>query len=329
MVIGEAYNKQVNMEKQEYQITVILPVYNEAKALEANFIAIAEQLKSDRLIARYIIVDDGSTDDTWKVVGQIAASNENVKGISFAKNFGKEIALAAGIDYAEGEYVAIMDSDLQHPPHELRAMLEQLIADDADMVLGRKSDRGRESFWYRFFAKSFYRTLEKISKLEMQNSSDFMIMRQQVVKEVQKFSERNLFFRGIIDWVGFKKSIYYFQVGERSDHSDSRFSLHQLARLALNAVVAYSSKPLYSIVVAGAIFAVFAALLTVNTIWNYLSGNAVDGFSTVILLLLIGFSLVVFSLGIIGVYLSRIYDEIKARPRYIVQAETEDEDGKK
>ncbi len=311
------------MKKQTYKLTVIIPAYNEENSLKANFAVIDQQLKKDNILANYVIVDDGSDDDTWQIINLIASENKNVKGISFAKNFGKEIALVAGIDVAEGEYIAIMDSDLQHPPQHLRPMLELLITSQADIVLGRKSNRGKESAFYRFAAKNFYRFLEGLTNLEMQNSSDFMIINQRAANEVRRFTERNLFFRGIIDWIGFNKVIYKFEVEERADGS-SRFSFKQLARLAINAVIAYSSKPLYLIMFSGVIFGVFAFILALQTIWNYLTGNALDGFSTVILLLLIGFSIVMFSLGIIGVYLSRIYDEIKARPRYILKNTTED-----
>ncbi len=303
-------------------LTVILPAYNEALSLRENFIVIDSTLKNANICAEYVIVDDGSKDDTWKIIKELAKENERIKGISFAKNFGKEIALAAGLDYAEGEHIAIMDIDLQHPPEHISHMLAQMKNENADIVLGRKSNRGEESFIHRFFAKTFYRGLKAMTHLEMQNSSDFMIMNASVAGEVRRFSERNLFFRGIVDWVGFKKTVYYFAVEERADGTESRFSLTKLISLAINAVIAYSSKPLYIIVGTGIIFSIFALILGIQTLWNYATHQALNGFSTVILLLLIGFSIVMFSLGIIGIYLSRIYDEIKARPRYIVQDTT-------
>ncbi len=300
-------------------ISILLPAYNEAASLKDNFKQIHTQLTSDGLSPQYILVDDGSSDGTWQVINDIKATYDGVVGIKFAKNFGKEIALAAGIDHVTTDLVVIMDSDLQHPPAKVKDMLDVMQTTGADIVLGKKQDRGRESALHRALAKNFYRSLKSLTHLDMQNSSDFMILNRHVVDELKRFSERNLFFRGIVDWVGFKKEVCYFNVEDRHGGQDSRFSTSKLVKLAVNAIIAYTSKPLYLVVLAGAIFGIFAVILGVQTVINYALGNAQDGFSTIILLLLIMGAFIMFSLGIIGVYISRIYAEIKARPRYIIK----------
>jgi polyisoprenyl-phosphate glycosyltransferase len=166
-------------------------------------------------------------------------------------------------------------------------------------------------------AKTFYRLLKSVTSLELDNSSDFKVMTNDVILQLRRIKERNLFFRGVIDWVGFKKVQFPFEVEERTV-GNSSFSTLKLVGLALNAILSYTSKPLYITIVSSLVFLVFAVILGVQTLYNYIIGVSVSGFSTVIVLLLIVGSMILMSMGIIGVYIARIYDEIKQRPKYIV-----------
>lgn len=264
-----------------------------------------------------MFVDDGSKDDTWKVIELLAKQNEKVNGIKFARNFGKEVALNAGIDAMDADYYVMMDADLQHPPETILPMIQKMEAENVDIVEGVKSSRGKESLKYKIIAKTFYKFLYKISGLNMNNSSDFKLMNRKVVDSLREFQERNLFFRGIVDWVGFETAQIHFEVAERNG-GESHFSTYKLVKLAMNAIFSYTSKPLFLTVIIGVVFMFFAMVLGIQTLYNYVSGNAVDGFSTVILLVLITGSMIMLSLGVIGVYISRIYEEIKQRPKYII-----------
>jgi glycosyltransferase involved in cell wall biosynthesis len=302
-------------------LAIIIPVYNEGRAIRQNFTEIYRIIKQDGISCKYLFIDDGSTDNTWNELVAITSEFEGTTAIRFSRNFGKEMALCAGLDSIDADRYIIMDSDLQHPPHLVKDMLELMDREQANIVQGIKANRGKESLVYKIAAKCFYKLLKITTGMDLNNSSDFKILDRKVADSIRCFNERNVFFRGLVGWVGFKTVPYYFEVDMRVNGA-SGFSFMKLMRLALNAVLSYTSKPLYLTIIAGIFFMVFAAVLGIQTLYNYFSGRAVSGFSTVILLLLFIGSAIMFSLGIIGVYISRIFDEIKGRPRYIVSERT-------
>lgn len=302
-------------------LAIIIPVFNEGISLQHNFAAIRKVLEYDSISCEFLFVDDGSTDDTWLQLTDLSKRFENVSAIRFARNFGKETALSAGIDCIEADRYLMMDSDLQHPPVHIKEMIALMDREQANIVEGVKSNRGHESLKYKLVAKSFYRVLKAVTGLEMDNSSDFKLMDRQVIEELRRFRERNMFFRGLVGWVGFKTVQFRFEVADRME-GYSHFSTAKLMILAINAILSYTSKPLYLTIAVSLVFMIFALVLGIQTLINYFSGQAVSGFSTVILLLLITGSMIMLSLGIIGAYISRIYDEIKGRPRYIIAERT-------
>jgi len=299
------------------KLAVVIPVYNEEKALIQHIKAINDILTADQIEAQFMLVDDGSRDNTWGKILELQKKLPFVHAVRFARNFGKEMAICAGLDSIDADRYLVMDSDLQHPPRYIKDMMKCMDLNQADIVEGIKSNRGKESLKYKLLAKSFYRVLKWATGLDLDNSSDFKLMDRKVIDYLRSFHENNVFFRGLVDYVGFKKVQFDFEVDDRDDGS-SRFSTIRLAKLAFNAILSYTSKPLYLTVFLGALFFVFALILGIQTLFNFFSGHAVSGFSTVILLNLLIGSLILFSLGIIGVYISRIYDEVKARPRYII-----------
>ncbi len=299
------------------ELAVIIPVFNEAKMITRNFKTIYDTLKQIDIGIQYVIIDDGSIDDTWSMVQDIIESYGNVKGIRFSRNFGKELAIFAGLESIKAQKYVIMDSDLQYPPKYIKDMLEKMKTENADIVEGIKKSRGKESFGYRLIAKNFYRLLELLTGLKLKNSSDFKIINKRVVSALRTINEKSLFFRGLVDWVGFKKVEFPFIVDEREDGT-SRFTTRMLIRLAFIAILSHTSKPLYLTIISSVIMFVFAIILGIQTLYNYALGHAIGGFTTVIILILFSSSLIMFSLGIIGFYLSRIYNEVKGRPRYII-----------
>jgi dolichol-phosphate mannosyltransferase len=299
------------------ELAIIIPVFNEAKAFDKHFKIIYDTLRQFDSDVHFVIVDDGSIDGTWSMLQGIVKEYENVKAIRFSRNFGKELAIFAGLESIDAQKYVIMDSDLQHPPKYIKDMLEVMKTENADIVEGVKESRGKESYVYTGVAASFYRLLESLTGLKLKNSSDFKIINSRVVSALCAIKEKSLFFRGLVDWVGFKKVEFPFVVDAREDGT-SRFTVRTLIRLAFTAILSHTSKPLYLTIMASGIMFVLAFILGIQTLYNYVLGHAIGGFTTVIILILFSSSMVMFSLGIIGFYISRIYDEVKGRPRYII-----------
>ncbi len=305
------------MTDRAMDLAVIIPVYNEGAVIQNNLRRIRQVFTEDGLSCRFILVDDGSSDCTWLEISSLVNEFPEVSSLRFARNFGKEAAICAGLDRVEARRYLIMDSDLQHPPRCVKEMLVLMEREQADIVDGVKEKRGKETLRHKLFAKSFYRLLKLLTGLDLDNSSDFKLLDRRVVDVLRQFEESSLFFRGLVAWVGFKRVTYKFAVDGRGCRR-SRFSTGKLINLAISSILSYTSKPLYLTILSGLIFLIISAALGIQTLYNYFSGRAVSGFTTVILLLLFTGSMIMISLGFIGVYISRIYDEVKKRPRYII-----------
>ena len=209
-----------------------------------------------------------------------------------------------------------MDSDLQHPPECIPDLITKW-QEGFKIVEARKKQRIKESIFYRMSAGIFYKSLKKLSGLDMANSSDYKIMDRSVVDKIIEFKEGQLFFRGIVDWVGFDKCTIEVDFKER-EIGKSKFKFKSLSKLALNAITSFSSSLLYITAIIGVIFFIAAVILGIQTIVNKIMGVALEGFTTIILLQLIIGSLIMFCLAIIGLYVGKIYEESKRRPQYIV-----------
>lgn len=303
------------------ELSVVVPMYRES----ANAAVALRQIQAhiEQACDRYelIVVDDGSPDDTWAVLCAEAGRNPSLRAIRLSRNFGKEHALCAGLEAARGQAVIVMDGDLQHPPALIPKLLAAWRQGQGQVIEAVKTNRGHETVLYSLFAAGFYRLLKGLSGFDLQGASDFKLLDRKVVEAWQRLGERSLFFRGMSAWVGFERVEVPFEVPSRLGGERSRWTFLGLVKLALTAVTAFSSVLLQLVTFFGLVFLAFAVLLGVYTVLVWGSGRAVTGFTTVILLLLIVGSLLMISLGIIGLYLARIYDEVKARPRYIV-AET-------
>ncbi|WP_026894981.1 glycosyltransferase family 2 protein [Clostridiisalibacter paucivorans] len=303
-------------------LAIVLPVYNEEQCIYDNFYKLKEILAKDKIKCKYVFVDDGSVDKSWKIINEIASQEETVYGIKFSRNFGKELAIVAGLEIIQSDRYLIMDADLQHPPTEIKNMLKMMDETGVNIIDGIKVSRGRESILYRFLANSFYRLLRQLTGLNLKNSSDFKLIDKSVAQNIKKFKEKSIFFRGVVDWVGFTRKEYYFRVNDRIDGKSS-FSISKLIKFALSSILSHTSKPLYLTIFFGVIFFGFSIILGVQTLFNYFSGISIDGFTTVILLILITGSVIMFTLGIVGIYIARIYDEVKQRPQYIISERIE------
>lgn len=295
-------------------LSVVIPVYNEEKKMKENITEICKYL--EKYEYEMILVDDGSRDKTWQFVKELHSQNENIKGIRFSRNFGKEIALCAGVDQTQGEAVITMDSDLQHDPKHIDRLVEEW-RNGYKIVECIRKDRSKQSASYKLFADTFYGVLKKLTKLDLANSLDYKIIDRQVIEDIKKLGENNVFFRGLVEWVGYEKKQIEVEVEQRKGDT-SKFSFKSLSRLAITAITSFSSSLLNLVLILAGVFMIGGIFLGCHTIFNKIFGHAVDGFTTVIILLLITGSCILFSLGIIGMYVARIYNEVKARPRYIV-----------
>ena len=300
----------------ENMLSVIIPAYNEEKMIQTTADTVDRILSEASVPYEIVFVNDGSKDGTWQQIETAAKKNPHVNGLHFSRNFGKEGAVFAGIAQAEGDCIAVMDCDLQHPPETLIKMY-RLWEDGYQVIEGVKASRGRESFIHKMFAKTFYSIISDATGIDMSRASDFKLMDRQAAEEFLKLPERNVFFRALSSWVGFKTTYVEFDVQER-EAGESKWSFKSLVRYAVNNITSFSAAPMQIVTFFGVVFFVFAVLLGIQSLYMYFSGHAVAGFTTVILLLLLVGSILMFSLGVIGYYIAKIYDEVKMRPRYII-----------
>ena len=303
-------------------ITVVIPVYNEESQICENINVIRNCLSETGMDFMILLVDDGSTDGTWLSLKTLSEETSCIKALRLSRNFGKEAALCAGLEAAEGDACIIMDCDLQHPPTLIPEMIRLWKHEGYEVVEGVKALRGNESIVNKVGASLFYQTLSKLSGFNMQQASDFKLLDKKVVSAWRSMNERGTFFRGMSAWVGYNRISIPFNVGIRT-RGVSKWSLFNLFNLAVKAITSFSSFPLHLVTFMGVFFLVGALVLGIQTLYMKLTGMAFSGFTTVILLLLIIGSCLMISLGVIGTYISRIYEEVKFRPRYIVADEIE------
>lgn len=298
-------------------LSVVMPVYREASHISKTLAAVRDVLAAVDISFEFVLVDDGSPDETWLVLKEQAKIFPMLRAVQLSRNFGKELALCAGLELARGDDVVVMDSDGQHPPSLLPDMVRLWRETNVDIVEATKITRGEETFFSKFSAGLFYLIWNKLSGFELKGASDYKLLNRRAVNAYLQMGERNVFFRGMTAWLGFSRAQIPFEVVGRVG-GQSGWSLLRLLGLALTAITAFSVLPLQLITFAGVFFLLFAIAFGAQTVFVIWSGHAVSGFATIIFLLLITGSLLMISLGIIGEYLARIYEEVKGRPRYVI-----------
>lgn len=304
-------------------LSVVVPAYNEEGLVNLAAARLASVLQGAEIPYELIFVDDGSRDGTWAEILAAHETDVQVRGLRFSRNFGKEAAIFAGLAAAKGECCAVIDCDLQHPPEKLVEMYGLWQA-GYEVVNGVKTDRGEESAAHGLAARCFYKLMSRAAKIDMNSSSDFKLMDRQVVDALLRLPERRTFFRALVGWVGYRSIDVPFSVEERTQGT-THFSAWSLMRYAVANITSFSSAPLQIVTVIGSVFLLFALVLGVHTLAEWASGQAADGFTTVIVLILLTGSIIMISLGIIGYYLAQIYIECKDRPRYLIAAHSDSE----
>ncbi|WP_300799991.1 glycosyltransferase family 2 protein [uncultured Acetatifactor sp.] len=306
-------------------LSIVLPAYNEEQNIPNTVKVLTGMLTENAIDYELVFVSDGSRDATFARIQKAAAENPKVRGAEFSRNFGKEAAIFAGLSLAAGDAVVVMDCDLQHPPEVVLEMWK-LWRGGAEVVEGIKESRGRESLAHKLSAGLFYKVMSRLIKMDMNASSDFKLLDRKVVDVLLGLPERNTFFRALSFWAGFRREYVSYQVQERQ-FGESKWSTLSLMKYAVTNATSFSTLPLQLVTVMGMASILFSVVLFIQTFVKYLSGTAVEGFTTVILLILVIGGFLMLSLGIIGHYIARIYEEVKGRPKYIIRRTTDVREG--
>lgn len=303
-------------------LSVIIPAYNEQESVAFAVNQISACLQPEEILYEIIFVDDGSKDDTYKQIEALSRQHEMIRGISFSRNFGKEAAIFAGLKQAKGDCCVVMDCDMQHPPSAIPHMY-RLWESGYQIVEGVKSDRGQESGVHRTFSNLFYHSISRFSGLEMKHSSDFKFLDREVVDTLLSLPEKHVFFRGLSFWVGYRSTKVEYEVAPRI-HGKTKWSFFKLMRYAINNITSFTSYPLQIVTFIGVLLLILSFFLGIQTLIRFFLGRSAGGFPTIIVLLLIIGGCIMVSLGIIGHYIAKIYNEVKNRPLYIVARRTEE-----
>lgn len=303
------------------KITVVVPCYNEEQSLHffyEEMERVAAEMKENTF--EYLFVDDGSKDRTLECIKALKEKDEKVRYVSFSRNFGKEAAIYAGLSHASGDYVAIMDADLQDPPSLLQEMYRAVTEEGYDSAATRRVTRKGEPPIRSFFARRFYHIMNKISDVElMDGARDYRLMNRAYVNALLEMGEYNRFSKGLFGWVGFKIKWLEFENVERVA-GETKWSFWKLFKYSLDGIVAFSSMPLYLASWLGAGMCGVSVLAIIFIIVRQLLfRNSVDGWASMVCIIILIGGLQLLSIGILGLYLSKTYLEVKHRPIYIAR----------
>lgn len=305
-------------------LSVIVPCYNEQESLPYFYKEIKKvEKKMDYVDFEYIFVNDGSKDKTLDILRDFAKKDKKVRYVSFSRNFGKEAAMLAGLDYSKGDYVTLMDADLQDPPYLLIDMYKGITEEGFDCVGTRRVTRKGEPVIRSFFARMFYKIINKMSKVEMVDGArDFRLMTRQMVDSILSLKEYNRYSKGLFSFVGYKTKWLEYENVQRVAGS-TKWSFWKLLIYAFEGIIAFSTTPLMIAALVGIIFFIVSFIMIIVIIVRTLTfGDPVSGWPSLVCIIFFVSGVQLFCLGIIGAYLSKTYLETKNRPVYIVK-ETE------
>lgn len=302
-------------------LTVVIPAHNEEENISNTTQTIRELLDKESIPFEVLFIDDGSKDTTYSLIEKEHTTDKRIQGIKFSRNFGKEAAILAGLREAKGDCTAVIDCDLQHPPECLIKMY-RLWEQGYQIIEGVKASRGKESFLHRISAGLFYKVISKAVGIDMDTSSDFKLLDRKIVEIIAAMPENDTFFRALTYWVGFRTTQVPYEVEERK-FGTTKWSAYRLMKYAVHNVTSFTSLPLQMVTIFGSLLIVLGSVLGIQTFCRYLAGKAAEGFTTVILLLLLIGGFLMLSLGIIGIYIAKIYNEVKQRPQYLIQETTD------
>lgn len=297
-------------------LNIVVPCYNEEEMITLFYKEISENLENIKW--EVIFINDGSNDNTINVIKELKKKYDNIKYISLSRNFGKESAIYAGLEYSTGDYVILMDVDLQDPPSLIPEMLSYI--DKYDIVGTRRVTRKGEPVIRSFFARLFYKIANKITKIELVDGArDFRLMKREVVNAILDLKEYNRFSKGIFQWVGFKTKWLEYENIERAK-GETSWSFWELFKYSIEGIVSFTTTPLHISTIIGIIFSIIAFLaIIIIVVKTLMFGDSVEGWPSMVSIILFLSGIQLFAAGIIGEYLAKIYLESKQRPIYIIK----------
>jgi glycosyltransferase involved in cell wall biosynthesis len=298
-------------------LSVVAPVYNEVALIDAFYTRVCSALEG--LPFELVLVDDGSSDGSLEVLERLADADPRVHVVVLSRNFGHQLALTAGLDHAGGDAVVMLDADLQDPPELILEMLEHWRA-GIDVVYAVRNERAGESRFKLATAVWFYRIFDWLAQVELQhNSGDFRLLDRRALDALQSMRERDRFLRGMTVWVGFRQAAVAYDRDARHA-GETKYTLPRMIRFSLDAIVSFSHRPLQLATFLGFLISGLAFVAIPVVIIMKLLGSYLPGFGTITILILLLGGIQLISIGIIGEYVGRIYDEVKGRPLYLVRA---------
>lgn len=300
------------------KISVIVPCYNEEQTIEAFYQAITELWKSmgDREL-EVMFVDDGSKDATASMIKKLSETDERVRFASFSRNFGKEAAIFCGLEQVSGDCAVVIDADLQHPVETVKSMVRKW-EEGFEIIEGVKSSRGKEKKVHGLFAGLFYKMISSMAGFDMANSSDFKLLDRKVIDTLNGLDEKETFFRALTFWVGFTSTTVEYEVQDRVAGT-TKWSSTALLKYAVRNITSFTYMPLYIIAAIGGVIICLGLGFGIDAVISYFREEANDGYPTMVILLMLATGAIMCSLGIMSVYIAKIYEEVKDRPRYIVR----------
>lgn len=305
-------------------LSVVIPAYNEEPMIHKTADTICRILDQEEIVHELVFVNDGSKDQTWTEICRAAKNYPSVRGVCLSKNFGKESAIFAGLSESKGECVVVMDCDLQHPPEKIVEMYRKW-EEGYEIVEGVKQSRGKESRLHALAARCFYHFISEATDIDMTHASDFKLLDRKAVNVLLNIPEKNAFFRALSSWVGFRSTNVAYDVQER-DAGESKWSTRSLIRYAITNITSFTTLPMQIVTFFGIIMLGMGVILSIQALYQKIVGAALGGFTTVIILQCFSSSVIMISLGIIGYYIAKIFEEVQGRPRFIV-SEREDGNG--
>ncbi len=303
-------------------ISVIIPVFNEEECAAESILRLGQLRDRMSEIAdfEFIFVNDGSSDATGQIIFDYAKDDKSLKLIELSRNFGHQIAVTAGLDVSSGDYVAIIDGDLQDPPELIEEMYARAL-EGYDVVYGKRRQRLGESFFKNFSASAFYRILNLLSDTSIPpDTGDFRLISRRVADALSNMRERNRFLRGMIPWVGFISTPYLYDRDVRRAGS-TKYPLRKMVALAMNAITSFSSKPLLLVVRLGLLMVSFGFLAGIYLLYlKIFTNSVVPGVTSILISIVVFNGMQILTIGIVGTYVARLFDEIKGRPLYVVES---------
>jgi dolichol-phosphate mannosyltransferase len=308
-------------QNEQILISVVIPVYNEAENLLILHEALHQVLSALDTTFEIILVDDGSSDATFSIIKKLHLQHTQVKGLSFSKNFGHQIALFAGLQHSKGDIVITMDGDLQHPPSLIPKLLEKY-REGYDIVNTRRKDEASVKYFKKWSSKLYYKLINYLSEVRIEPAAaDFRLMNRKAVDAYLNIPERDRFTRGLISWMGFKQTIIDYQAEARA-FGQSKFTLRKMLRFGLNGITSFSSRPLRLSFYIGSLISFSGFIYALYALYRFINGNTIEGWTSILMTLLIIGGAILINLGIIGEYIARIFNEVKARPLYFLKDQT-------